>query len=75
MTWLLAVVLKPFGALLFFGLAAFLAYFAVGPLIPNGRVKNVLYDRSIQKRHPWKFAALAFVTFYGTIALVSYLVS
>jgi 4-hydroxybenzoate polyprenyltransferase len=69
-SWLLAVVLKPFAALVFFSLAYFIAK-GIAKAIPGGRVKDVLYDRSVQRRHPWKFALLAMVTIWGVIALAA----
>lgn len=66
MSFALASLLKPLGALLFF----FLAYLigrALFRVIPDGNIKRILYDRSIQKEHPWKFAGLFFVLFYGVI--------
>jgi hypothetical protein len=68
MTWLLAVVLRPFGALLFFGAAAVIA-FAIRPLIPP-QWRGVLYDRTIRKQHPWPFFFAACIGVYGTIYLV-----
>jgi hypothetical protein len=73
MTWLLAVVLRPLGALLFFGTALVLARLVAG-LIPNGSIKTLLYDRSIQKQHPWKFFFLAAIGVWGTVGVVALLV-
>jgi 4-hydroxybenzoate polyprenyltransferase len=70
MEWILAVAFKSVGALLFFGVAYLLARL-IAPLIPNGRFKSVLYDRSIKKKHPWKFAVLAMVSVWGTVALIA----
>jgi hypothetical protein len=72
MTWLLAVVLRPLFTVVFFGFAAFVAYVLVGPLIPEGRTKRVLFDRSIKRKHPWKFALLALVSCYGVAGLVGW---
>lgn len=73
MTWLVAVALRPLGALAFFGGAAFLAYL-IKPLIPMSW-RGLLYDRSIRKRHPWKFAIFGLLAIYGTAAIVGYLVT
>lgn len=73
MTWVIALLLRPFAALLVFGLAAFVAYVLLARVIPAGRVKRLLYDRTLQKRYPWRFAALGLIACYGTIALVGYL--
>lgn len=70
--WLIAVVLRPFGALAFFGLAAFIAYKVIAPLIPEGRIKAVLFDRSLRTRHPWKFTVLLLVSVYGTILVMDW---
>jgi hypothetical protein len=74
MTWLLALVLRPFGAFVLFGAALVVAR-VLWPLFPAGRLRSVLYDRSIKKNHPWKFAILGMVACYGTVALVYYLVT
>lgn len=74
MSWLIAVVLRPFFSLLLFGSAAFLAIVVLKPLIPDGRVKTVLYDRTLRTRHPWKFAFLAMATCWGMLGLVGWLV-
>lgn len=70
MTWLVAVVLRPFGALVFFFVARAIAL-ALYRVIPNGPLKTVLYDKSIRKRAPWRFFLLFAVMFYGTVALVA----
>jgi hypothetical protein len=72
--WLIAVFLRPFGALLLFGVVAALALL-LRPLIRSllpGRWVAVLYDRSLRKRHPCAFATGFFVLFYGTILLVAW---
>ncbi len=73
MEWIFAVALKSVGALFFFGLAFLLAQ-GLSKLIPNGSVKTLLFDRSIQKQHPWKFAFLAMFTVWGTVGLVALMV-
>lgn len=73
MEWFLATALRPIGALIYFGLALLISRM-IAPLIPDGRVKSALYDRSIKKTHPWKFCLLGFITFYGCIAIVAYFV-
>jgi hypothetical protein len=70
MTWLLAVIFRPLGSLLVFGFAALVAYKVIGPLIPEGRIKALLYDRSIRRNHPWKFAVAALVSCYGVLGLM-----
>lgn len=71
MTWLLAVVFQPLGALILFGLAAAVAVYVLRPLLPNGRVKDLLYDRTLQKRYPWRFAILALSLCWGIPALIA----
>jgi hypothetical protein len=70
MTWLLALVLKPFVAFLFFATAYVVAR-GLARLIPNGRIKDALYDRTLQKRYPWRFALLAMASIWGVVALVA----
>jgi hypothetical protein len=74
MTWLVAVVLRPFAALLLFGFAAFVAMVVIKPLIPKGRVKDMLFDRTLQKRYPWRFAILAIGLGWGVPALIGWYV-
>jgi hypothetical protein len=69
----LAALLRPLGSLLFFGLAALVAY-TLKPLIPSGRMRDLLYDRTIRTNHPWKFALLALFSCYGMAGLIAYLV-
>lgn len=71
MTWLIAVALRPFGALVFFGAAAALA-FLIRPLIPSAW-RPVLYDRTLRKRHPWKVFWVFAFCFYGTVYAVYWL--
>lgn len=56
--WLIAVVLRPLGALALF-LGAYLIGRVVWHFIPPGRVRDVLYDREfgrlLQAQHPWTF--------------------
>lgn len=75
MTWLLAVVLRSLGSLLFLGFAAFVAYKVVWPLMPNGRFKRFLYDRSIRNNHPWKFGVAVVVGCYGMLGLMFWVYS
>lgn len=72
--WLIAVLIKPFAALAFFSFAFLLAQVA-SRFIPEGAIKRVLYDRSLQKRHPWKFGLGFLVAGWGVIGLIAYLVS
>lgn len=69
MTWLIAVALRPLGTLVYFGIALAIAY-AIRPFIPEGRIKTALYDRTLRKRHPWKFFLGFSFALYGTIAIV-----
>lgn len=74
MTWLLAVIFRPVGMLLFFGGSLAISRL-LWPLFPAGRVRTLLYDRTLQKRYPWRVFFLFFVAFYGTIGLVAYFVT
>jgi hypothetical protein len=51
------VVLRPFAALALFGLALAISYL-LRPLIPDGRVKRLLYDRTFRERRPEVFNAV-----------------
>lgn len=73
MEWLIAVALKPLVFVGLFFLAYVLARFA-HRVIPNGRVKQVLYDRGLRARHPWKFGLGFAIGGYALIALIGYLV-
>jgi hypothetical protein len=69
MTWLVSVALRPIGALLLFGFALILAR-VLYRMIPAGALRTVLYDRTIRKRHPWKFFFLAAGGVWGAVALI-----
>jgi hypothetical protein len=69
--WLIALILRPLGALIFWGGAALFAAL-LWHFIPAS-VRPVLYDKNIQKRHPWKFAIFGMIACYGTAALVYWL--
>ena len=69
MSFAIASFLKPFAAFVFFAMAYAIARGLVG-LIPSGRIKDVLYDKTIQKRHPWRFFLGFAALFYGVIVLV-----
>jgi hypothetical protein len=45
MSWLLAIALRPFGALLLFGLICLPARLAVQRWMPEGKVKRLLLSR------------------------------
>lgn len=68
--WLIALVLKPYLLLVLFTSVAFIAYKVIHPLMPDGPLKQVLFDRTIQQRHPWKFALCAMGASYGCIAAI-----
>jgi hypothetical protein len=73
MEWLLAVALKPL--ILFLGLCVvYVLARSMHRFIPEGRVKQLLYDRSLRARHPWKFGLGFAITGYATIAVIAYLV-
>lgn len=74
MTWLLAVIFRPVGALIFFGFALVVSRL-LWPLIPDGPVKAVLYDRAILKRYPWTTFVVFATVFYGTVVAVYLLVT
>lgn len=66
------MLLKPFVLVAWFFVVYLIAR-SLSRLIPGGRIKDILYDRTIQKRHPWKFGIAALVGTYGTICLMVYL--
>lgn len=57
MSFFLATLLKPFAAVAFLTVA-FLIARGLYRLIPSGRVRDILYDRTLRNRHPWRFGAL-----------------
>ncbi len=69
--WLIALILKPLALLAFF-FGVYVLARIVSPLIPNGGIKRLLYDKSLQKRHPWKFGLGLLFGVYGTIMLMVY---
>jgi hypothetical protein len=73
MEWLLAVALKPLifvGVFFFAYVVARLAHRA----IPDGKLKRLLYDRSLRARHPWKFGLGFLIAGYAVIGLIACLV-
>lgn len=64
--WTWAVLLKPFGAVVFFFVAYLIAR-ALYRLIPDGNVKRILYDKELRKRHPWKFGLGFALLGYGVV--------
>jgi hypothetical protein len=74
MEWVIGLVIKPFAAVAFFVLAYLLARL-LARTIPDGRIKALLYDRSIQKRHPWKFGLGFLFGSWALIGLIAFLVT
>jgi hypothetical protein len=70
--WFLAIAVKPFIMLALFTLTYWIARF-IAPLIPNGRLKSLVYDRGLRGRHPWKFAIGFAVAFFGVIFLFDWI--
>lgn len=68
MTMFWAMALKGFVALAFFSVAYVISRI-LAKIIPNGRVKDVLFDRTLQARHPWKVFFLFTLFFFGAMAL------
>lgn len=67
-----AMAIKPFFALALFAAAYVLAR-GLAKAIPNGRIKDVLFDPSIQRRHPWKFALLAILSGWGALFVAGFI--
>lgn len=66
----IAAALRPFGAFVLFGAALCIAW-VIRPLFPRGKVRELLYDRTFRKRHPWPVFWGFAIAFYGTIGLVA----
>ncbi len=49
----IALLLKPFAALVLFGLVVLPIELVLARFWPEGRLKRVLFDRTFQARHPW----------------------
>jgi len=64
--------LRPFFALALFAVA-FLIARSLARAIPNGKVKTLLFDRELQKRHPWKFFFMGAAGIWGAILAVALL--
>lgn len=54
-TLFLAMAFRPFLALFLFGCIAMPISLALSYVIPNGRIKTILYDRRLQQRRPLVF--------------------
>lgn len=74
MEWVIALVLKPFVALALF-VFAYLVAQLLSRAIPEGRAKALLYDRTLQKRHPWKFGLGFLFGSWGLIGIIAVLVT
>ncbi len=59
-TW--ALLLKPFVAVGLFFVVWMLAR-SLHRLIPGGRLRDVLYDRTLRDRHPWRFGGLVLFSY------------
>jgi len=74
MSFAIASLLKPFVGLAFF-FAVYLIARAMARLIPSGRARDLLYDKTLQKRYPWRFGLGAILGAYGSILLAYWLLS
>ena len=61
--------LKPFILFLMLCMAAVIARL-IYPLIPNGKIKQILYDKEVTKRHPYLYPLAGTVMAFVVIALV-----
>lgn len=57
----ITLLLKPFAALVLFGLVVLPIELVLAKFWPEGRLKRVLFDRSFQERHPGRYAVICFV--------------
>jgi hypothetical protein len=55
----IAIAIKPLANLAFFAIVVIPIELALKRIWPKGSVKNLLFDRTFQKRHPWQFGAAA----------------
>ena len=54
----IALLLKPFAALVLFGLIVLPIELVLAKFWPEGRLKRVLFDRTFRDRHPGKFTVV-----------------
>lgn len=66
--WQLALIVKPFALVLFFGAIAFFAY-QLKAVVPDGKFKDVFFDRTLRNRHPKKFGALVIFLWLGLVVM------
>lgn len=71
--FVLGTLLKPLGLVAFFFLAYVLAR-GLHRLIPDGKVKHVLYDKTLQARHPWKVGLGFMFAGYAAMGIIAFLV-
>jgi hypothetical protein len=71
----IALLLKPFAALVLFGLIVLPIELLLARFWPEGRLKRVLFDRSFQARHPWIYTLVWFVVMAMMIASVVWYVN
>jgi hypothetical protein len=67
--WLWAIALKPFALLAFFSAVAAIA-FALYKLFPAGPLRDVLFDRTLRKRHPVAWTLLVLGVWFSLIASI-----
>lgn len=72
--WLIALLLKPFVALAFFTATLLIAR-AIYPHIPDGWIKQLLYDPTLRVRYPWRFAIGAIAGAWGLAGLLALLLA
>lgn len=71
--WLIALSLRSFAALVLLT-GTLLAARWLYPQIGDGAVKRLLYDATLRKRHPWRFAVACFAASWGIGLLALYFV-
>ena len=74
MEWLVSVALAPIGLLILFALVVIPVELVLKKVWPEGRLKNLFFDRTFQERHPvyWFCAWLFMMALLGTwVGLIS----
>lgn len=71
----IALLLKPFAALVLFGLVVLPIELVLAKFWPEGRLKRVLFDRSFQARHPWIYTLVWLIVMAMMIASVAWYVN
>jgi len=56
--WTIALLVKPIASVVFLAVVVYPIERLIRRIWPEGRLKQVLFDRTFQGRHPWRYMAV-----------------